>query len=156
MVSEQIYQLLPQIPIENNYIGKESQDRATQNTFITRLVRYHQYQKARPTVFRLDWKLTLADYLGKNEAINEQRYPGFSTLTENPMEKDKQIIKNLTRKQRNDLVNALVSIYNPDYKLEENSSTTKSPTDEDSSTTQNDSPASFELPTPGKADLLLP
>ena len=153
-VSAQVYQALPDLPQENNYINKETQEIVTENTLITRIVRYHQYTKTRPTIFRLDWKLTLADYLGKNEIIKRGRYPGYSTLTENPLEADRQAISNLTMEQREALVNVLVSIYNPNY---QNSSTTQSPTEgNSSSSTKKDSSPSFQLPQRGGAELLLP
>ena len=153
-VSAQVYQAIPNFPLENNYTNKETQEIATENTLITRIVRYHQYVKTRPTVFRLDWKLTLADYLGKNEIIKRGRYPGYSTLTENPLKADRQVISNLTMEQREELVNVLVSIYNPNH---QNSSTTQSPTEENSSSsTKKDSSPSFQLPQRGGAELLLP
>ncbi len=154
-VSTQVYKALPDFPQANNYTNRETKQAVPENTLVSRIVRYHQYIKARPTIFRLDWKLTLADYLGKNELMKQQRYPGYSSLTQNPLPNDKQIIANLTMKQREDIVNLLVSIYsnttvenvaNPSVK-EENSSPTLE---------NEDSSPSFKLPVPGGANLLLP
>lgn len=148
-VAEEVYQRIPDFPLENSYTSKETKEIATENTLISRLVRYHQYTKSRPTTFRLDWKLTLADYLGKNENINDERYPGFNTLTQNPFMGDRKIIESLTMQQRNDLVNVLVSIYNPDFENKPK----KTPSVD---TQNNNSSPSFILPQPGGADLLLP
>lgn len=149
VVSEEVYKKIPDFPLENNYINIESQQVASENTLITRVVRYHQYIKSRPTIYRLDWKLTLADYLGKNEIIDENRYPN-TTLTENPLEKDKKIIQSLTRQQRDELVNVLVNIYNPQV---DSNNTPKLPQNQETKPTNN-SP-SFQLPRQGGADLLL-
>lgn len=113
VVSREVYQQIPDFPLENNYLSVETNQVVSENTLVSRIVRYHQYVKSRPTVYRLDWKLTLADYLGKNEIMDEQRYPS-TTITENPLEKDKQVIKSLTRQQRDELVSVLVNIYNPE------------------------------------------
>lgn len=148
-VAEEVYQQIPDFPLENNYTSRETNQINLENTLISRLVRYHQYTKSRPTTFRLDWKLTLADYLGKNEIINDERYPGFNTLTKNPFSGDRKVIENLTMQQRNNLVNVLVSIYNPNAD--------NKPTEKPAQNPQNNnSSPSFTLPKPGGADLLLP
>ncbi|NCO75689.1 MAG: hypothetical protein GW795_07425 [Cyanobacteria bacterium] len=148
-VADAVYQQLSYLPKENSYLRKETNNIAIDNTLISRLVRYHQYTKSRATIYRLDWKLTLADYLGKNEVINTQRYPGYSTLTQNPLDSDRKIIESLTMQQRNELVNLLVSIYNPNTEIK--------PTQKPSQNPQNtNSSPVFVLPTPGGADLLLP
>lgn len=148
-VAEEVYQQIPDFPLENNYTSRETNQINLENTLISRLVRYHQYTKSRPTTFRLDWKLTLADYLGKNEIINDERYPGFNTLTQNPFSGDRKVIENLTMQQRNNLVKVLVSIYNPNAD--------NKPTEKPAQNPQNNnSSPSFTLPKPGGADLLLP
>jgi len=108
-----VYQKLPDFPRENKYINKENGKVAENNTLATRLIRYHVYTKGRPPVYRLDWKLTLADYLGANEVMYDSSYPGNDTLRENPIDGDKAAIARLTRSQRNALVEVLVSIFNP-------------------------------------------
>ncbi|MDZ8109168.1 MAG: hypothetical protein RM338_26570 [Nostoc sp. DedQUE12a] len=108
-----VYQKLPDFPRENKYINKENGKVAENNTLATRLIRYHVYTKGRPAIYRLDWKLTLADYLGVNEVMYDSSYPGNDTLRENPIEGDKTAIARLTRSQRNALVQVLVNIFNP-------------------------------------------
>lgn len=146
-VAEEVYRQMPDLPLENNYISVSNKQRSIENTLISRLVRYHQYIKVRPTNYRLDWKLTLADYLRKNEIIDEQRYPGNSTLTQNPLEFDRAIIEKLTMTQRDKLVNVLVSIYNPVIEKETKPSTSAAPDIQ---------PTGIILPQPGGANLLLP
>ncbi len=150
MISEKVYQQIPDFPLENNYLHQETREIAVENTLITRIVRYHQYIKSRPTIYRLDWKLTLADYLGKNEIISENRYPS-RTLTENPLERDRNAIRSLTRQQRDQLVNVLVGIYNPQV----NSNNSQQPSQNQETKPSNNSP-SFQLPQQGGADLLSP
>ena len=112
-VAETVYQLLPNLPKENQYRSQETNEVALNNTLVSRLVRYHQYVKSRPTRFQIDWQLTMADYLGFNEVIKTSRYPGLNTLQSNPLEGDRKIIGQLTRSQRRELVDVLVSVYNP-------------------------------------------
>lgn len=144
-VAEEVYQLLPELPLENQYLSQETQETASKNTLISRFIRYHQYVKSRPVKFRLDWKLTIADYLEANELISYDRYPGNKTLTTHPLEGDRAVIYNLSRSQRNQLIDTLVSIYNPSTAASPNTIT--EPT--------NSSPKKApRLPQPGDADLL--
>ncbi|KAM3096750.1 hypothetical protein ACKFKF_21805 [Phormidesmis sp. 146-12] len=108
-----VYQQLPDLPLENQYINRETGKPDPNNTLVSRMVRYHQYIKGRPLVYRLDWKLTLGDYLGINEPMLESSYPGFDNLRKNPLESDRAAISRLTRRQRNALVQALVNVFNP-------------------------------------------
>jgi hypothetical protein len=152
-VAEQVYQRLPDLPRENQYLSEETGAVATDNTLISRLVRYHQYVKSRPTRFRLDWQFTLADYLGVNEPIKESRYPGATTLNKNPLEADLQVIGSLNRRQRSELVDVLVSIYNPQ------AVTPSKPESAPPSTTQPSQPSPPSQPNlsqPGDAQLLIP
>jgi len=112
-VWRKVYELLPDLPQENQYISKETGKQATENTLVGRLIRYHMFVKGRPPIFRLDWKLTIADYLGINEIMYDNVYPGGDTLRQNPIDRDRAAIRSLTRTQRNALVNTLVSIFNP-------------------------------------------
>lgn len=112
-VWQQVYQQLPDLPQENKYISKESGKVAENNTLASRLIRYHVYVKERAPNFRLDWKLTLADYLGANEVMYVTTYPGNETLRQNPLEGDKAAIARLNRSQRNALVQVLVNIFTP-------------------------------------------
>ena len=108
----QVYQRLPNLPLENKYVSKDTKKVAADNTLVTRLLQYHIYLKGRAPGYRLDWKLTLADYLGANELINEAAYPGNVTLLKNPLEGDRAVITSLNRKQRNELVQVIVSLFN--------------------------------------------
>ncbi|MEH2416094.1 hypothetical protein [Nostoc sp.] len=112
-VWQQVYQQLPDLPRENKYISKENGKVAENNTLINRLIRYHIYTKGRAPIYRLDWKLTLADYLGANEIMYDTSYPGNDSLRENPIEGDRKAITRLTRSQRDALVQVLVNIFNP-------------------------------------------
>ena len=146
MVVEQVYQNLSFLPLENKYISQTSGDVAAQNTLMLRLLRYHEYVKGRPLNYRFDWQLTFADYFGINEPIQANRYPGYETLTINPMESDREIITSLTREQRNQLIDTLLAIYNPQE------DTPQQPT----VNPNNSSEEQPSLPQPGDADLLLP
>ncbi|MEA5565528.1 hypothetical protein [Anabaena sp. UHCC 0399] len=108
-----VYEKLPDLPKENQYISKESGKVAENSTLASRLIRYHIYIKERAPNYRLDWKLTLADYLDANETMYETTYPGNDTLRQNPLEGDRTTIKSLTRPQRDALVQVLTNIFNP-------------------------------------------
>jgi hypothetical protein len=152
-VASQIYEQITDLPKENQYINKERQQADPNNTLLSRFVRYHQYVKNRPVDFRLDWKLTLADYFGLNEDIQEINYPGVSTLTLSPLEGDRQTINQLNRQQRNKLVDLLVSIYNPNAAAIPQpsiNSTTQTP----SQSTPTNTKPTLPLPKPGDANLL--
>lgn len=111
-VWQQVYKQLPDLPLENQYIDKETRKVDADNTLVNRLVSYHIYVKGRAPIYRLDWKLTLADYLGANEIMQEETYPGYETLRESPLEGDRTAIERLNRRQRNALVQTLVNIFN--------------------------------------------
>ncbi|ELR97392.1 hypothetical protein [Gloeocapsa sp. PCC 73106] len=145
-VAPQVYQLLPDFPQENHYIRSETNEPDASNTLVNRLVTYHQFTKRRPTAFRLDWKLTLADYLGVNEKIFLESYPGYNTLTVNPLPGDLQAIQALNLRQRNQLVEVLMNIYQPPSEAVPTPTPTPSPT----------SVPSLPLPKPGDAELLRP
>lgn len=112
-VWQQVYQKLPDFPRENQYISTETRKAAPENTLVGRLVRYHVYVKGRPPQYRLDWKITLADYLSINERIDEDAYPSRSTLKPNPMAGDIAAIERLNRAQREALIQALVDAFAP-------------------------------------------
>nr|WP_051056192.1 hypothetical protein [Cylindrospermum stagnale] len=128
-VWQQVYQQLPDLPQENKYISKESGKTEENNTLISRLIRYHIYVKGRSPIYRLDWKLTLADYLNANEVMYETAYPGSDTLRENPIDGDRAAIARFSRRQRDTLVQVLVNIFNPNSQntLTPNPITTPSP-----------------------------
>ena len=113
-VWRQVYQKLPDFPKENNYVAKRSRKVSENNTLVRRMIQYHLYQKGRAPNYRLDWKLTLADYLGANEIMYDSQYPGHDTLRKNPLDGDRAAISRLTRSQRNALVQVLVNIFSAD------------------------------------------
>ncbi len=110
-----VYDRLPDFPKENQYISKETGKVEADNTLISRLIRYHLYVVGRSPLYRFDWKLTLADYLGLgvNGAFDESSYPSRATLKTNPVEGDQAAIKRLNRAQRAALVQALVDAFVP-------------------------------------------
>jgi hypothetical protein len=110
-----VYDLVPDIPLENHYISRSTGEVATENTLIGRIVFYHTNVRRRSPLFRLDWLLTLADYLGVNTWIDPSTYPSATTLNENPLDGDRAAIASLTRAQRHTLVEALVLTFNPAY-----------------------------------------
>ncbi len=112
-VWQQVYQQLPDLPKENNYNSKSTGQIAKENTLASRLITYHIYRKGRAPNYRLDWKLTLADYLDANEIIYDYSYPGNDTLQQNPLEGDRTAIASLSRQQRNALVQVLADIFTP-------------------------------------------
>jgi hypothetical protein len=114
-VSRSIYEQLPALPLENQYVSVETGEINPDSTLVSRLIRYHIYTKGRPTQFRLDWKLTLADYLGANELMFEEVYPGYDNLQTSAMKGDRQAIGRLSRSERDVLVHSLVSLFNPQY-----------------------------------------
>ncbi|MEG3860549.1 hypothetical protein [Microcoleus sp. herbarium12] len=111
-----VYQKVPDLPIENNYISQESGKVDPNNTLVGRLIRYHVFVKGRPPNYRFDWKLSLADYLGVTpDYLVESVYPGNDVLRSNPMERDRAVIQSLNRKQRDALVQALVDVFTEDF-----------------------------------------
>ncbi len=110
---QQVYRRLPKFPMENSYISRENRKPAVDNTLVGRLIRYHVFVKGRPVASRLDWKLTLADYLGVNEFIQEETYPSGESLTENPMQRDVKVMQSLNLSQRDALVRAIVTVFAP-------------------------------------------
>ena len=110
-VAQQVYKLDPDLPLENQYVNQSTGKVSETNTLISRLVRYHTFTKGRSPLYRLDWKLTLADYLGVNDRISVSAYPGADSLRSNPAQSDIAIIQKLTRTQRDRLVQALVGVF---------------------------------------------
>lgn len=148
-----IYEELPYLPQENQYRSAETGEIDPEHTLMSRFIRYHKDFQRRSPQYRLDWKVTLADYLGVNRSIRESNYPG-STLQSNPLAQDIEVIRQLSRRQRQQLVDLLVKIYNP-----QSQPTTNKPVPEDEET-QNTSevstPSTPSLSEPGDAQLLIP
>lgn len=110
-VAQFVYKRVPTLALENQYIRSENNKQAVESTLISRLVQYHNSTKGRSPNYRLDWKITLADYLGINEVIQPETYPGFAFLKKNPLESDRTVIQKLNASQRNALVQALVDAF---------------------------------------------
>jgi hypothetical protein len=148
----QVYERLPNLPLENQYITKETGSVDSTNTLVSRLMRYHIYVKSRLPNYRFDWKLTMADYLGVYEYLDQSQYPSSKTLQENPMEGDRTAIAKLSRAERNALIDVLVSIFN--------SNRTQTPTPVPGASppppTVPNPRATPSLPKPGDAQLLKP
>ncbi len=144
-----VYQQLPDLARENQYVSKETGKVSENNTLVSRMIRYHSYLKGRPSNYRLDWKLTLADYLGANEVMYETTYPGNDTLKKNPFDGDRAVIARLNRRQRDALVQALVNVFNPNSQSTPASTPTPS-----SSAPENTTPTPRRVPKQGGAQLL--
>ncbi|MEL6160118.1 MAG: hypothetical protein AAFQ40_06465 [Cyanobacteria bacterium J06623_5] len=109
-VSVQVYQQHPDFPLENQYINEETGSVATENTLVDRFIRYHLYIQRRSTDFRLDWKLTMADYLGAFERMSPERYADYG-LRDNPFADDIAAIESLSAEDRDRWVNAIYETY---------------------------------------------
>jgi hypothetical protein len=147
-----VYQQLPYLPKENEYRRKETGEIDPEHTLISRFIRYNQDLKKRTNRYRFDWKLTLADYLGANETIDPETYPGSVTLTTNPFATDVKAIQALNRRQRQELVDLLAFIYKPQV-TEKPAKTKISPTPQ---ATPKDESGKPSLAKPGDAQLLMP
>lgn len=114
-VWQTVYERVPDLPKENQYVSKETGKVESDNTLVSRLIRYHLYVAGRSPLYRFDWKLTLADYLGLglNGSFDETSYPSRATLKTNPADGDRAAINRLTRSQRDALVQALVDGFSP-------------------------------------------
>jgi hypothetical protein len=107
-IAQKIHTELPEIPIENQYFSRKLNKIDPNNTLINRVLRYHSYVKGRPVQVRLDWKLTLADYLDANDIMDSATYPSQDVLTVNPMEGDRAAMNKLPRETRNRLIDRLI------------------------------------------------
>ncbi len=148
-----IYEELPYLPQENQYRSAETGEINPEHTLMSRFIRYHKDFQRRSPQYRLDWKVTLADYLGVNRSIRESNYPG-STLQSNPLAQDIEVIRQLSRRQRQQLVDLLVKIYNP-----QSQPTTNKPVPQEEETEQTSevsTPSTPSLSEPGDAQLLIP
>ncbi|EAZ89525.1 hypothetical protein [Crocosphaera chwakensis] len=148
-----IYQELPYLPQENQYRSAETGEIDSEHTLMSRFIRYHKDFQRRSPQYSLDWKVTLADYLGVNRSIRESNYPG-STLQTNPLTQDIEVIRQLSRRQRQQLVDLLVKIYNP-----QSQATTNKPVPQEEQTEETSevsTPSTPSLSEPGDAQLLAP
>ena len=155
---QQVYKQLPNLPRENQYVSTETGKVDSNNTLVRRMIRYHIYVKGRPPGYRLDWKLTLADYLGANSLMQESQYPGYDSLKTNPLEGDRAVIGRLNRAQRDTLAQALANVFSP-----RTSQSAQPPTPSTNrgrlgitQPTPTSAPPKLPQPKPGDARLLLP
>ncbi|QSF48438.1 MULTISPECIES: hypothetical protein [unclassified Thermosynechococcus] len=111
LVAETLYPKLPGLPKENHYIRQDNRQPAPESTLLERFIVYHTTVKGRSPLYRFDWKISLADYLGLNDFLRRETYPGRSYLTVNPMEGDMAAIRQLNRQQRDALVSTLATFY---------------------------------------------
>jgi hypothetical protein len=149
---------LPDLPKENDYVSQRTGEVVSSSTLVGRLIRYHRYVKQRPVQYRLDWKLTIADYLQANETMFATNYPGNSTFKNNPLEGDREAIASLSREQRNALVNTLVKLFYPKYEelvRQQAQREAASAANSEASEPQ-ETPSPPPLPQRGNADLLKP
>ncbi len=150
--AEIIYEKLPYLPQENRYRSAETGEINPEHTLISRFIRYHKDFKRRSPQYRLDWKVTLADYLGVNQSPRESNYPG-STLDTNPLAQDIEVIRQLSRRQRQQLVDLLVEIYNPQPQATTNQAV---PNETEETSSPGSTPSTPSLSQPGDAQLLAP
>ncbi|HEY9634441.1 MAG TPA: hypothetical protein V6D14_13590 [Coleofasciculaceae cyanobacterium] len=158
-VSRQVYERLPDFPRENQYVSKETGQVNSDDTLVSRLIRYHLNVKSRPSNYRFDWKLTMAEYIDANALLSESTYPSGNTLEKNPIEGDRAVIQKLNRSQRDALVNVLVSLFNANRATTSTPKPTSAPTPDASQsppTTPTRRTTTPSLPKPGDAQLLLP
>ena len=119
-IAAQIYATYPDFPLENTYIQSNTGEVAIEDTLVSRLIRYHLYRANRPANFRLDWKLTIADYLDAFTRMRAARYPSADELSVNPMVGDKAAVQAMTRQQRNQLVQILFDLFTGRQPLDSN------------------------------------
>lgn len=144
-IATEVYAQYPDLPQENHYTRQGSNEVATQDSLVSRFIRYHLYVKDRPGNFRLDWKLSIADYLGAYDSINPENYPSARALSTNPANGDQLAIQQLSRVERNRLVQSIFGIFigqTPDI----------SPSGTNNTVEESSTPSSVE---PSAADLLL-
>jgi len=107
-IAQKIYTELPEIPLENQYFNQKLKKIDPNDTLINRILRYHAFTKGRPADMRLDWKLTLADYLGANDIMDPATYPSHDVLNKNLLDNDRAAVNTLTRSMRDQLIDRLI------------------------------------------------
>ncbi|UFP93437.1 hypothetical protein [Gloeobacter morelensis] len=78
-----------------------------ESTLVRRLMLYHASIRGRPETSRLDWKLTLSDYLGYNLNIDPATYPEYKA-GQDTLARDRAAVDALSRRERNRLIDVLV------------------------------------------------
>ncbi len=154
VMADQVYERLPHFPREDQYPERGSSTQAD-STLVSRLIQYHLFVKGRPPTQRFDWQITLADYLGINDYLLAETYPGVGFLATNPMTADTEAIQQLSREQRRALVQVLVEVFTGRPSGDSHASS-EPRTQSSSPVAAPAAPVLPPLPTPGSADLLLP
>ncbi len=98
---------------DNQYVDRQTKKIRPESTALARLIEYHVYGRGRSPLYRLDWKLTLADYLGAFELMDDDSYPGANQFVRNPVTTDRLQVRSWSRSQREQVVNTLTALYNP-------------------------------------------
>ena len=160
-----IYELMPELPLEDNYVSINGEVMSGSN-WLKRLLLYHIQTQGRLPDSRFDWRMTFADFLGANEPIYANQYPGAASFATNPLNRDRELFRALTRQERNRLLEALEAVYgntsviNPLEKLAAvNGSSTSLTIQESQQETEaatEDRAVTIDVAEPGAADLLLP
>jgi hypothetical protein len=153
-VAQFVYKRVPTLALENQYIRSENNKQAVESTLVSRIVQYHNSTKGRSPNNRLDWKITLADYLGINEVIQPETYSGYAFLKKNPLESDRAVIQKLNASQRNALVQALVDAFTGSRQTEAIKPSTPSAPQAKPKSTPAYRPTLNPLPAPGSANSL--
>jgi hypothetical protein len=115
--ARQVYESLPDLPLENFYTPANPDGTGPtpeEDTLLRRMMVYHLQVAGRSPTDRFDWQLTLADYFDANEPIIAQRYPGADRLTVNPYAQDKAVVQSLNRQQRQALLETIVLAFGGD------------------------------------------
>jgi len=98
--ADQVYRALPELP-------REAPPDQPNNTLVRRMILYHLRVRGRPETSRLDWQLTLSDYLGYNLTIDPATYPENGTAFA-ALDRDRAALDGLSRQGRWRLVRLLI------------------------------------------------
>lgn len=109
-IGQLVYEQLPNLERANTYRGVRSGEVRPNDTLVSRVIRYHLQSRNRRLASRLDWKLTMADLLGVNGVVRPESYPGFQTLSPNPLQSDLKAIAQLSRVERDRLIDVILSV----------------------------------------------
>ena len=106
----QIYELLPDLPLEDSYVSLNGEVMAN-SSWVQRILLYHIQTKGRLPNSRFDWRMTFADFLGANLPMYTNQYPGADIFAQNPLNGDRDLFQTLTRQERNQLLAAFLQVY---------------------------------------------
>ena len=109
-VVEDIYEAMPQLPLENTYQTSEGET-ISSSSWLQRVLLYHIRTQGRLPDSYLDWKLTFADYQGVNVPMFASAYPGADQFTVNPLNRDRELFQSLGREERRQLLDMFLATY---------------------------------------------